>query len=126
MTEKFTSVDEYIDSFPAERQQILREIRRTLLEAVPGGEEKYRYDMPAVMLGGRYGLHYAAWKKFIGLYPIARLDDGESTEHDALEAEIAPFRAAKDSVNFPYSKPIPYDLIGQVAAALAQRHAEGG
>jgi len=122
MTEKFTSVDEYIDSFPAEQQQILREIRRTLLEAVPGAEEKYRYDMPAVMLGGRYGLHYAAWKKFIGLYPIARLDDGESAEHDALESEIAPFRAAKDSVNFPYSKPIPYDLIGRVAAALAERH----
>ena len=122
MTEKFTSVDEYIDSFPAEQQQILREIRRTLLKAVPGGEEKYRYDMPAVMLGGRYGLHYAAWKKLIGLYPIARLDDGESPEHDALEAEIAPFRAAKDSVNFPYSTPIPYELIGRVAAALAKRH----
>jgi len=122
MTEKFTSVDEYIDSFPAEQQQILREIRRTLLEAVPGGEEKFRYDMPAVMLGGRYGLHYAAWKKFIGLYPIARLDDGE---HDPLEAEIAPYRAAKDSVNFSYSQPIPYELIGRVAAALAQRHAAG-
>jgi uncharacterized protein YdhG (YjbR/CyaY superfamily) len=118
MTEKFTSVDEYIASKPAEQQQMLREIRRILLKAVPGGEEKYRYDMPAVMLGGSYGLHYAAWKKFIGLYPIARLDDGE---HDALEEEIAPYRAAKDSINFPYSKPIPYELIGRVAVALAER-----
>nr|WP_052521692.1 DUF1801 domain-containing protein [Agreia bicolorata] len=89
---------------------------------MPGGEEKFRYDMPAVMLGGRYGLHYAAWKKFVGLYPIARLDDGESAERDALEAEISPFRLGKDSINFPYSKPIPYDLIKRVASALAQRH----
>jgi uncharacterized protein YdhG (YjbR/CyaY superfamily) len=122
MTAKFTSVDEYIDAQPPEQQQILREIRRVLIEAVPSGEEKYRYDMPAVMLGGRYGLHYAAWKKFIGLYPIARLDDGE---HDELEAEIAPYRAAKDSLNFPYSKPIPYELIGRVAEALAERSAAG-
>ncbi|MDN4641660.1 DUF1801 domain-containing protein [Agreia sp. PsM10] len=121
MTERFTSVDEYIESQPAEQQAILREIRRVLLEAVPGGEEKYRYDMPAVMFDGRYGLHYAAWKKFVGLYPVARLDDGE---HDALEEEIAPYRAAKDSINFPYSKPIPYDLIGRVAAALAARRVE--
>jgi uncharacterized protein YdhG (YjbR/CyaY superfamily) len=122
MTAKFASVDEYLDAQPAEQQHMLREIRRVLLEAVPGGEEKYRYDMPAVMLGGRYGLHYAAWKKFIGLYPIAGLDDGE---HDALEAEIAPYRAAKDSLNFPYSKPIPYELIGRVAEALAERSAKG-
>ncbi|WP_374947416.1 hypothetical protein [Agreia sp.] len=42
-----------------------------VIRRVPGGEEKYRYDMPTVMLGGRYGLHYAAWKKFIGIYPVA-------------------------------------------------------
>jgi len=54
--------------------------------------------------------------------PIARLDDGESAEHDALEAEIAPFRSGKDSINFSYSKQIPYELIKRVASALAERH----
>jgi uncharacterized protein YdhG (YjbR/CyaY superfamily) len=67
--------------------------------------------MPAVMLDDRYALHFAGWKKHVGLYPIPALEDG-------LEAEIAPYRTAKDSVRFLYSEPIPFDLIERVAAAL--------
>ena len=72
--------------------------------------------MPAVMLGGRYSLHYAAWKKHVGIYPVA-------TAPEPLESELAPFRAAKDSINFPYSVPIPYDLVGRIAAFVRERAA---
>ena len=104
-------IDDYIAGFPAEVQQVLAEVRRVVNDAVPGGEEKIRYGMPAVMLGGRYAIHFAAWKKHLGLYPVPVLDDD-------LEAELAPYRAAKDSVNFVYSKPIPYDLISRVSRAI--------
>lgn len=105
------NVDEYIAGFSPEVQDILRQVRAAITAEVPRPTEKIRYGMPAVMLGGRYALHFAGWKKHVGLYPVPTLDD-------ALETELAPFRAAKDSVNFPYSKPIPYDLIGRVAAAV--------
>ena len=74
---------------------------------MPEPTEKIRYGMPAVMLGGRYALHYAGWKKHIGLYPVPTLPE-------PLEAEIAPYRAEKDSVVFPHTKPVPYELIGRV------------
>ena len=105
------TIDEYIAGFPHDVQVILREVRQIVNDAVPGGEEKIRYAMPAVMLGGRYAIHFAAWKKHLGIYPVPVLDE-------ALEAELSPYRAAKDSVNFSYSKPIPYDLIGRVSAAI--------
>jgi uncharacterized protein YdhG (YjbR/CyaY superfamily) len=117
MAEKVTSVEDYIAGYPDDVQLILRRVRETILAAVPGDEERVRYDIPAVMLGGRYALHYAAWKKHLGLYPVATADDG-------LEAEIAPYRSGKDSLNFPYSKPIPYELIGRVAAFVAARRAD--
>lgn len=104
-------IDEYIAAFPDDVRQMLREVRAVVNAAVPGGEEKIRYGMPAVMLGGRYAIHFAAWKKHLGLYPVPVLDD-------ELEAELAPYRAAKDSVNFSYTKPIPYDLIARVSAAI--------
>ena len=38
-----------------------------------------------------------------------------------LEAEIAPYRAEKDSLHFRYADPIPYDLITRLSAELARR-----
>ena len=70
------------------------------------------------MLGGRYALHFAGWKKHIGLYPVPTLDD-------PLEAEIAPYRAEKDSVVFPHAQPVPYELIGRVAEAIVAMRRDG-
>jgi uncharacterized protein YdhG (YjbR/CyaY superfamily) len=111
------SIDEYIAGFPPEVAERLRRIRAEIVQAVEveSGEqpdEKMRYGIAAVMLGGRYALHFAGWKKHIGLYPVPRLPD-------ALEAEVAPYRAEKDSVVFPHSRDVPYELIGRVATEIA-------
>ncbi len=37
---------------------------------VPGSGETIRYQMPCATLGDRYLIHYAGWKKHIGLYPV--------------------------------------------------------
>lgn len=67
--------------------------------------------MPATMADGRYVVHLAAWKHHNGLDPIPHFDG-------PLEDEIAPFRAAKDTVRLPYDKPIPYDLVERLVAEL--------
>ncbi len=109
-----TDVEKYIVQFPDDVQVILWRVREAILSAVPYAEEKMRYGMPAVMLGGRYAIHYAGWKKHVGLYPVA-------TAPEPLESELAPYRAAKDSINFPYAQPIPYELIERTAAFLLDR-----
>lgn len=86
-------------------------MRQAIRVALPHAEERVRYRMPAVMLDDRYALHYAGWRKHIGLYPIPVLPE-------PLETEIAPYRTHKDSVRFLYSQPIPYDLIGRLATEL--------
>lgn len=111
MAENITTVDDYIASFDGEQREMLERVRSTILQVVPGAEEKVRYGMPAVMLGGRYAIHFAAWKKHLGLYPVPVLDGD-------LERDLAPYRAAKDSVRFSYTQPIPYPLIERFAAAI--------
>jgi len=111
-----SEIDDYISGFPAETRALLADVRAALLRAVPGGEEKIRYGMPSVLLGGRYAIHYAAWKKHLGIYPV-------STAPEELERQIAPFRSGKDSVNFPYSAPVPIDLVERIAAFLVRHHA---
>ncbi|MDN3495961.1 DUF1801 domain-containing protein [Planococcus sp. APC 4015] len=108
------TIDEYIAGQPADVAERLRRIREIIEAEVPDPEEKIRYGMPAVMLGGRYALHFAGWKKHIGLYPVPRLDE-------PLESELAPHRSEKDSVVFPHTKPVPYDLIRRVTAAIVER-----
>lgn len=115
------TVDEYISGFPPEVADRLNRIRSIIVAAVRDAtgqepEEKMRYGIAAVMLGGRYALHYAGWKKHIGLYPVPALSD-------ALESEIAPYRAEKDSVVFLHSKPLPDALIARVAAEIVEQRA---
>jgi uncharacterized protein YdhG (YjbR/CyaY superfamily) len=111
------TVDEYIAGFPPDVSARLTRVRAEIVDAVAAAsgsrpEEKMRYGIAAIMLGGRYALHFAGWKKHIGLYPVPRLPG-------PMESEIAPYRAEKDSVVFPHAKDIPYDLIGRVAREVA-------
>ena len=114
-----SDVDEYIAGFPPDVSARLTRIRAEIVDAVTAAsgsrpEEKMRYGIAAVMLDGRYALHFAGWKKHIGLYPVPRLDE-------PLEGEIAPFRAEKDSVVFPHTQPVPYELTGRVADAISSQ-----
>jgi uncharacterized protein YdhG (YjbR/CyaY superfamily) len=111
------TVDEYIAGFPPEVADRLRRVRHEIVSAVAGAtgqapEEKLRYGIAAVMLGGRYALHFAGWKKHIGLYPVPPLPD-------ELEREIAPYRAQKDSVVFLHARALPLDLVGRIARQIA-------
>ena len=110
-----TTVTAYLEGFPEGQRDVLEQVRAALLRAVPGGEEKIRYGMPAVMFTDRYGIHFAGWKKHVGLYPVGELDPD-------LEAEVTPHRAKKDTVQFFYADGVPYDLIERIARALAARH----
>jgi uncharacterized protein YdhG (YjbR/CyaY superfamily) len=114
MADTVSNVDDYIAGFPVDVQRVLEGVRAAIHASVPDGEEKIRYGMPAVMLGGRYAIHFAGWKHHVGLYPVPDFD-GE------LEAEVAPFRSKKDSVTFPYAKPVPLDLVTRIAAEIVRQ-----
>ncbi|WP_426518485.1 iron chaperone [Diaminobutyricibacter sp. McL0618] len=116
MVQHFETVDDYIASFPPDVQEVLQRVRQAIHAGVPDAPEKIRYDIAAVMIDATHAIHFAGWKNHVGVYPVPRLE-GE------LEEEIAPYRAAKDSANFLYARPIPYDLIERVAAASVKRYA---
>jgi uncharacterized protein YdhG (YjbR/CyaY superfamily) len=111
------TVEEYIDGFDPAVAERLRRVRSEIVAGVSAAtgeqpEEKIRYGMPAVMLGGRYALHFAGWKKHLGLYPVPVFDE-------PLESEVAPYRSEKDSVVFPHTAKVPYTLIGRIAREIA-------
>lgn len=102
----FTSVDEYIASFPEATQKLLQELRATIGAAAPEAKEKISYQIPTFALNGNL-LSFAAFKKHIGIYPIP-----EGTAE--FQQQVAPYRAAKSSLHLPLDKPLPLELIKQL------------
>ncbi|MGV9413612.1 iron chaperone [Nocardia sp. NPDC003693] len=109
-----STVQEYIAQFPPEVREVLETIRATVHEAVPGGTDAISYQIPAVKLDGKVVVFYGGWAEHVSVYPVP---EGDA----AFEGAIAPYRAGKGTLKFPLSEPIPYELIGQVAARLAER-----
>jgi uncharacterized protein YdhG (YjbR/CyaY superfamily) len=108
------TIDEYIAGFPTEIQEILQKIRTVIKTAAPDATEKISYQMPTFFLSGNL-VHFAAFKKHIGLYPTP-------SGVEAFQEELAPYVKAKGSIQFPLDKPIPYDLISQIVAYRVQEN----
>ncbi|MCE9646467.1 MAG: DUF1801 domain-containing protein [Chloroflexi bacterium] len=102
----FISVDEYISTFPAGTQNILKELQATIKTAAPDAEEKISYQMPTFFLKGNL-VHFAAFKNHIGFYPTP---SGILVFKD----ELSIYEGAKGSVQFPIDKPMPLKLISRI------------
>ncbi len=84
----FESIDEYIVQFPSETQEILRMLRKVILESAPDAEEKISYQMPTFELHGNL-VHFAAFKKHIGFYSTP-------SGTDAFKHELSEYKGGKE------------------------------
>jgi len=100
------TIDEYIAGFPQEVQVILTKVRAVIKEAAPEATEAIKYKMPTFVFNGNL-ISFAAYKKHIGLYPAP-------IGNEAFKAELADYAAGRGTAQFPFSQPMPYDLIGKI------------
>jgi uncharacterized protein YdhG (YjbR/CyaY superfamily) len=106
MKNTYTTIDEYIATFPKDIQTILQKIRAIIHKAAPQAEETINYQMPTFKLHGNL-VHFAAFKSHIGFYPVP-------SGIEKFKKELSAYKGAKGSVQFPLDKPIPYGLIGRI------------
>jgi uncharacterized protein YdhG (YjbR/CyaY superfamily) len=111
---KIADIDAYIESKSPDVRDILERIRQVVRRAVPAATETISYQIPAFKLE-RVFFYFAAFKKHIGVYPPVRNDP-------ELQNELLPYRGDKGNLKFPLREPIPYELIGRVASALAREY----
>lgn len=113
------TVDDYIAGFPEDVRALLTQVRATIRGAAPEAAEGISYGMPAYKLNGKPLIYFAAFKKHIGLYATP-------SGHEAFAADLAPYKRAKGSVQFPFGKPMPYDLIERMTRFRVQQVTAGG
>jgi uncharacterized protein YdhG (YjbR/CyaY superfamily) len=111
-------VDAYIAAAEPEARAVLKKIRAMVKRVVPEATETISYRIPALRMG-RVFFYYAAFKKHIGIFPPVRSDK-------MLVKELESYRGPKGNLQFQLDEPMPYELIGRVAAALAKEYGKNG
>ena len=100
------NIDEYITTQPEDVQAILVKVRETIRSAAPDAMEKISWSMPTFWQGENL-IHFAAFKKHIGIYP------GDLTL-SPFDERLSGHKRTKGAIQFPYSKPIDFDLIADI------------
>lgn len=104
----FDTIDDYIADQPEEVQKVLQELRSIIKEAAPDAVEVLNYKVPSFTLvpnGKRdQQIMMAGYAKFVGFYPFP-------TTMEKFADELKEFKQGKGSVQLPYNKPLPKELI---------------
>jgi uncharacterized protein YdhG (YjbR/CyaY superfamily) len=106
MTDKPSSIDDYIAGFPPETQAVLEEMRAIIKRLAPEAVETISYAIPTFDLDGRHLIHFAGFTKHIGLYPTPAMKE--------FEGALTQYKTGKGSVQFPLGEALPVDLIERI------------
>lgn len=100
-------IDKYIAAFPANVQELLKQIRTIIKDTAPEAVESIAYGMPAYKTNGKPLVYFAGFKNHIGFYATP-------TGHEQFAAELSSYKQGKGSVQFSLEKPVPFDLIKRI------------
>ncbi len=104
---RFTSIDQYIASFPKSAQTVLQKVRQAIQKAAPDATEAISYQMPTFKLNGKNLVHFAGYEHHIGFYPTP-------SGTKAFDKELSRYKRGKGSVQFPIREPVPYGLVKDI------------
>src|SRR5262245_8160948 len=108
-----TTINQYIEAAPKKAQKHLREIRSLLKKAAPAATEVLKWGHPALE-EKRILFSYSAHKSHLNFMPT-----GPAIE--PFRKEVAGYKTGKDTVQFPYDKPLPKGLIRKIATYRARQ-----
>lgn len=104
MSEKATSIDEYLAGInPAFRAELMR-IRALVTRLVPNVEETISYGMPTLKYKDRALVYFTASKKHMSFYP-------SSWAIDELQDRLTGYKTTQHAVQFTLENPLPSELI---------------
>jgi uncharacterized protein YdhG (YjbR/CyaY superfamily) len=113
------TIGEYIAAAAPEARTKLRQMRVLVRRAAPGAGETLKYGMPAFCYA-RILVIFGAFKRHIGFYPTAKA-------MKEFAPQLAKYKGARGSVQFPLDQPLPAALIrGLTAARVRQSIKEDG
>lgn len=103
----FSSVDEYIASYQDEEvRSRMKTLRRMILDCSPEITEKISWGMATFVLHGNL-VHFSGEKKHLGFHPAP-------SAIDAFQERLGDYKYSKGTIQLPYNKPMPYELLRDI------------
>lgn len=100
------SIDAYIDALPDKQRLALTHLRQIIKAAAPEAEEIISYKMPAYKYHGQL-CYFAAYDNHYSLYAVHK---------EGFMDELKGYKVSKGTIQFPYDKPLPDDLVSRLIA----------
>lgn len=113
----YATVEEYIARYEGEARARMERLRELILGASPLITEKISWGMATFVLNGNL-IHFAGEKRHIGLHP-----GPEAIAHFA--GRFGEYRFSKGTLQLPYDKPMPWDLIRDIIAYCVAEKSKG-
>ncbi|WP_231442365.1 iron chaperone [Brevibacterium zhoupengii] len=104
MSEKVTSIDEYLDGIDPVFRTELERIRALVTRLVPSVQESVSYRMPTLKYKDRALVYFTASKKHMSFYP-------SSWAIDEFKDRLEGYRTTAHAIQFTLDKPLPAELI---------------
>lgn len=104
---KFTTAEDYINSFPENIQFLLEVIRETIKESAPEAEEVISYNIPAFKFHGML-IFYSAYKNHI------TISIPPSKVYEAFKEALSVYKVSKSAIQLPLDKQLPLKLIQEM------------
>ncbi len=109
------TISDYINEKDEAIRPRLLLVYDTIRTAIPDAEECISWQMPTFRKG-RNIIHFAAYKKHIGIYP-----GSEMVEEFA--DKLNGYKTSKGAIQFPHDQDIPLDLIAEIAKRSYENNA---
>ena len=106
--ERPATIAEYILAAPMHARKKLRQLHACIRKAAPGATEGLKWGMPAFCYN-RILVTFAAFQHHIGFYPTP-------SAVKAFAKDLAKFKTASGSIQFPLDQPLPLPLIRKITA----------
>ena len=98
-------VDDYLSQFSGPGLATALDLRKQLLELIPGGEEGMSYAMPVITYQGKAIAGYAIAKNHVGYYPHSSL---VISKVPGLQAR---YKTTKGALQIPNGELLPRDIV---------------
>lgn len=103
---KPANIADYIAAAPEQAQEKLMQMYDCIRSAAPGATEGLKWGMPAFSYH-RILVTFAGFKQHVGFYPTP-------SAVSAFEKNLAKYKTAAGSIQFPLDKPLPLALIRKI------------
>ena len=98
-------IDAYLATLDEPQRSTLEELRRTIMDIVPGAEQIISYGVPAFRLEGKVVGGFASYKQHLSYFPHS------GSVLPELKADVKKYATSKGTLRFALDTPLPKPLV---------------